>query len=82
MNRLSKDVIISITLFYFIVIFDLIHKIYEKQLLHIYFIGISFLYFHLFLLEFESFIDFQSADVVHTHSGSTLDFCIIFVNGD
>ena len=40
------------------------------------------LYFLLFLLEFDLFIDFQSPDVVHTQSRSTLDFCMIFVNDD
>ena len=40
---LSKDVVIFITLVYFIVINGLIHKYYEKQLLQIYFIGINFL---------------------------------------
>ena len=39
----SNDVIISITLVYFVVINGLIHKYYEKQLLQIYFIGINFL---------------------------------------
>ena len=69
----------------------LIQKYYEKRLLKIYFIDISFLkelfykktlYFLLFLLEFDLFIDFPSPDVIHTQSGSTLDFCMIFVNYD
>ena len=69
----------------------LIHKYYEKQLLQIYFIGINFLYelfykkthyFLLSLLEFDLFIEFQSPDVVHIQSGSTFDFCIIYVNDD
>ena len=38
--------------------------------------------FLLFLLGFDLFIDFQSPDMVHTQSRSTLDFCIIFVNDD
>ena len=37
------------------------------------------LYFLLFLLEFDLFIDFQSPDLVHTQSRLTLDFCLIFV---
>ena len=40
------------------------------------------LYFLLFLLEFDLFIDFQSPGVVHTQSRSALDFCMIFVNDD
>ena len=54
-------------------------------------IGINFLqeifykktlYFLLFLLEFDLFIDFQSSDIVHTQNGSTLDVCMIFGNDD
>ena len=37
-------------------------------------------YFLLFLLEFDIFIVFQSRDVVHIQSRSTLDFFMIFVN--
>ena len=40
---LSKNVIISITLVYFIVINGLIHEYYEKELFQTYFIGINFL---------------------------------------
>ena len=40
------------------------------------------LYFLLFLLEFDLFIDFQSPDMVYTQSRSTFDFCMIFVNDD
>ena len=40
------------------------------------------LYFLLFLPEFDLFIDFQSPDVVHAQSRSTLEFCMILVNDD
>ena len=44
-----KDVIISITLFHFIVIIGLIHKCYEKWLLQIYFIGTNFFISNFFI---------------------------------